>query len=373
MADNAPDEGVLRILEEPRRIPRLMPEFVLDYSGRGLSLKLLPEQDIHGSYLVRRQNALLFGPNHLVTRNGNWSCESRKYKNQFLKYFQAPFFNHIYPGPKPKVFYEGNERLLRTVELGDADIALIDRQIFLATPLEVSNWGRWLVTVVPKVAQYIEHGRGRLFCCFAQNGWQKKFLKLLGVDEGMILQHDPGRTYVCDDVMTVEYSETNMSISTLERANYFDIIIKNRIKMPVRRKLFVSRMSRSRRNPHYRVLQNEAELAAMLESVGFETVEPESLSFEEQITLFSGAEQVVFLGGSGIYNTVFCAPGTRVVTIESSDKFVGLHLNLLASLGFRYGVVFGKEDPTDTSEAHRRWTVDVPRVHDAILDFFHSA
>jgi len=373
MADNAPDEGVLRILEEPRRIPRLMPEFVLDYSGRGLSLKLLPEQDIHGSYLVRRQNALLFGPNHLVTRNGNWSCESRKYKNQFLKYFQAPFFNNIYPGPKPKVFYEGNERLLRTVELGDADIALIDRQIFLATPLEVSNWGRWLVTVVPKVAQYIEHGRGRLFCCFAQNVWQKKFLKLLGVDEGMILQHDPGRTYVCDDVMTVEYSETNMSISTLERANYFDIIIKNRIKMPVRRKLFVSRMSRSRRNPHYRVLQNEAELAAMLESVGFETVEPESLSFEEQITLFSGAEQVVFLGGSGIYNTVFCAPGTRVVTIESSDKFVGLHLNLLASLGFRYGVVFGKEDPTDTSEAHRRWTVDVPRVHDAILDFFHSA
>jgi capsular polysaccharide biosynthesis protein len=121
------------------------------------------------------------------------------------------------------------------------------------------------------------------------------------------------------------------------------------------------------------VLQNEAELAAMFESVGFETVEPESLSFEEQITWFSGAEQVVFLGGSGIYNTVFCAPGTRVVTIESSDKFVGLHLNLLASLGFRYGVVFGKEDPTDTSEAHRRWTVDVPRVHDAILDFFHSA
>ncbi len=136
------------------------------------------------------------------------------------------------------------------------------------------------------------------------------------------------------------------------------------------KKLFVSRLSRSMANPNYRVLQNETELAAMLEELGFFTIEPELLPIERQISIFSTAEQVVCLGGSGLFNAAFCAPGTSVVTIESSNAYIGTHTEFLASLGLRYGVIFGREDPEDQSEWHKRWTIDVPRVREALTRFF---
>jgi capsular polysaccharide biosynthesis protein len=174
--------------------------------------------------------------------------------------------------------------------------------------------------------------------------------------------------------MTVEYSVTNMTISAAERANFFEMVASHHVAGLERpRKLFVSRLSRSKANPNYRVLQNEAELAAILETLGFATIEPETLPFARQIALFGAAEQVVFVGGSGVYNAVFCAPGTSVVTIESSDTYILGHTELLSSLGLRYGVIFGREDPEDLSTSHRRWSVDVEAVRSVLEPFFAAA
>jgi hypothetical protein len=370
MADPPEAEGVLKVLEAPKSIPREPPEFVADFSGRGLGLKVSGQQEIHGSYLVRRENVLLFGPNNLVTPEGYWSCEARTFKRQFLWYFHLPFYDRMFPGPKPAIDYKTENLLLRTDNLKDTDVERVDIPVFLATPLEPPIWGRWIVTVAQKVMQYKEYGAGRKFLCHAVHDWQRAFLRLLGVEEDMILAHDPGRTYVCRDLMTVEYSVTNMTVSAMERANFFTMIANHRVKIERKRKIFVSRLSRSRHNPNYRVLQNEVELASMLEELGFTTIEPETLPFEEQISIFAAAEQVVFLGGSGVFNAAFCAPGTSVVTIESSDTYIGHHTELLASLDMRYGVIFGKEDPEDRSDSHKRWTVDVARVRDELMKFF---
>lgn len=370
MADLPEAEGVLRILEEPKQIQRRMPEFVADFSGQGLGLNLPPEQEIHGSYLVQRKNVLLFGQNHLVSSQGHWSCEARSFKRQFLSYMHTPFYGRRYPGAKPEIDYKNPKLLLRTSSLTENDIERIDTPVFLATPLEPGVWGRWIATVAPKVMQYKQSGMGRKFFCYAALDWQKAFLKLLGINEDMILQHDPGRTYICRDVMTVEYSVTNMTISASERMNFFEMVAKHKIKMETPRKLFVSRLSRSRSNPRYRVLRNETELAAMLKEFGFVAFEPETLPFEAQISIFAAAEQVVFLGGSGVYNAAFCAPGTSVVTIESSNDFINPHTELLASLDLRYGVIFGQQDISDESMVHKRWTIDVPHVRDAVAAFF---
>jgi hypothetical protein len=370
MADPPEAERVLKVLEVPKSIPRKLPEFVADFSGRGLELKVSGQQEIHGSYLVRRENVLLFGPNNLVGPEGHWSCEARTFKRQFLWYFHQPFYDHIFPGPKPAIDYKTENLLLRTDCLKETDVERIDIPVFLATPLEPPIWGRWIVTVAQKVMQYKEYGAGRKFLCHAVHDWQRAFLRLLGVEEGMILAHDPGRTYVCRDLMTVEYSVTNMTVSAMERANLFSMIANYRVRIERKRKIFVSRLSRSRQNPNYRVLQNEVELASMLEELGFTTIEPETLPFEEQISIFAGAEQVVFLGGSGVFNAAFCAPGTSVVTIESSDTYIGHHTELLASLDMRYGVIFGKEDPEDQSDSHKRWTIDVACVRDELMKFF---
>ena len=372
MADPPDEEGVISVLEEPRLIVRRLPEFVADYSGNNLRLEFAVRQDIHGSYLVRRENVLLFGPNNVISQEGYWSCEARAFKRQFLRFMREAFYDALWPGGKPVVEYRGAELLLATSNLAPQDVEMIDAPVFLATPLEPSTWGRWIATVASKVAQYKQYGAGRKFFCYAADGWQKAFLKLLGVESDMILNHDPGRTYICRDLMTVEYSITNMTVSDFERANFFEMVAKYHVKVERRPKIFVSRLSRSKSNPNYRVLRNEEVLAAVLAELGFVTVEPELFSFQEQISIFSEAEQVVFLGGSGVYNAVFCAPGTSVVTIESSDRFIGPHTELLASLGLRYGVIFGQEDPEDQSTHHKRWTVDVARVREELGKFFDA-
>jgi hypothetical protein len=373
MADPPEADGVIAVLEEPRLIPRNGPKFVADFSGRGLELKPPPLQDLHGSYLVRRENVLLFGPNNVISQEGYWSCEARAHKRQFLWYMHEAFYDAMWPGPRPVVDYQGAELSLRTSNLGAQDVEMIDTPIFLATPLEPPIWGRWIATVASKVAQYKQHGAGRKFFCYTADDWQKAFLKLLGVEAHMILNHDPGRTYICRDLMTVEYSVTNMTISDLERTNFFEMVAKHQVKIDKKPKVFVSRLSRSKNSPNYRVLQNEEALAEMLAELGFITIEPETLPFEEQISVFGNAEQVVFLGGSGVYNAVFCAPGTSVVTIESSDTFIGPHTELLASLDLRYGVIFGAEDPSDHAQWHKRWTIDVARTRAALVAFFDGA
>ncbi len=364
------DAGLLAVLEPPRDVPRRLPELVADLSGRGLTLAPAPVQHIHGSYLVHRPDVLLFGPNNLVAADGTWTCEARDEKRQFIWYLHEEFYDRMYPGAKPVIDYKGPWLRLHTTAMAESDIMRLDAPVFLATALEPPIWGRWIVTVLAKAYDFHRHGAGRQFFCYAALDWQKAFLRLLGIGEDRLLQHDPGRTHICRDVMTVEYSLTNMTINARERADIYELVARFRGPSRYGRKLFVSRLSRSRINPYYRVLQNELQLAGMLAELGFDLIEPEYLSFAEQIAAFGAAEQVVCIGGSGLFNAVFCAPGTSVVSIESSANYIGHHANLLASLDLRYGVIFGEEDPADPGPSHRRWTLDIARARAALIGFF---
>lgn len=70
-----------------------------------------------------------------------------------------------------------------------------------------------------------------------------------------------------------------------------------------------------RRNAMVRQLANEAEIAEALTPLGFDPIEPERLSLEEQITLYSRAGMVVGTTGAAIANLIFCQPDCPVVVI----------------------------------------------------------
>jgi capsular polysaccharide biosynthesis protein len=170
--------------------------------------------------------------------------------------------------------------------------------------------------------------------------------------------------------MTVEYSDADLAgVSEDERLIFADMALEHLTAEPQRRRLFISRKSMSELHSHYRVLQNEAELSSALADRGFSVVEPELLPLQDQIDLYASAECVVSLGGSALFNTVFCAPGTKVVTIEASDYFISTHACLLSSLGLNYGIVFGEQDLTDPQPIHKRWWIDVERACAAIDAF----
>jgi capsular polysaccharide biosynthesis protein len=55
----------------------------------------------------------------------------------------------------------------------------------------------------------------------------------------------------------------------------------------------------------------------VLSQFGFVSILPESMSLVEQIAYFEGAEVIVAAHGSGLTNTIFCHPGTKVIELVS--------------------------------------------------------
>ena len=116
------------------------------------------------------------------------------------------------------------------------------------------------------------------------------------------------------------------------------------------------------------MLENEDKLIEELVKLNFVSFEPELHSLEEQIACFANARNLVGLGGSAIYNAVFCQDDARYITIESQPTFISGHTGLLASLSLWHGVVFGR--PIDLTQcgvnAHASWTIDIDRAMSAI-------
>ncbi len=361
------DASDVATIEPVRIVPHPAPEFVDTPPGAPLATRLSGEQDIHGSYLALRRDVLLFGPSVQVYPSGRWQCESRAFGEQYIEMTVGDVYRAMLPGPKPSIIGEGPPYRLVVQEIAD-QIEVLDTPLFLATPLEPTNWGRWIATVVPKAADFAAHGAGRNLLCYTALPWQRAFLTWLGVDETRIVPHDPGRTYLCRDLMSVEYSVTNMTISPRELGLYGALRTRaqNRqreghARAPTGEKVFVSRRTISARH-NYRVLQNEAALIERLEAMGFDVIEPETLSFDEQVLAFANARIVVTLGGAALYNAVFCAEGARFITIESSETFLTAHCQLLSSVGLRYGVIVGVQDRSDPAPIHKRWSVDIDAV-----------
>ncbi len=361
------DASDLATIEPVRIVPHPTPEFIDTPPGAPLKTRLTADQDIHGSYLARRRDVLLFGPSVQVYPSGRWQCESRAFGEQYIEMTVGDEYRAMLPGPKPSIIGESPPYRLGLKEIAD-QIEVLESPLFLATPLEPTNWGRWIATVVPKAADFAVHGAGRQLLCYNALPWQKAFLAWLGVEEARIVPHDPGRTYLCRDLMSVEYSVTNMTISPRERSVYGALRARaqarqseGRVRAPSGERVFVSRRTISARH-NYRVLQNEAALIARLEAMGFDVIEPETLSFDEQVLAFAKARIVVALGGAALYNAVFCPEGTTFITIESSETFLTAHCQLLSSVGLRYGVIVGVQDQTDPAPIHKRWSVDIEAV-----------
>lgn len=206
--------------------------------------------------------------------------------------------------------------------------------------------------------------------CHVQRPWERQTLNALGISDEQIIPHEPGQTYLCRDAMIVEYvAGPALAVSRGERAIFKDIADSNRTDVGFGKKLFVSRQSVTKKNPNYRPLVNETDLVKYMEGQGFSVIEPELLTLPEQVSAFAQADVVVFVGGSALFNTAFCRPGTRVVTIESSGTFIPTHMEYFSSLDLDYGVIFGKEDPEDRRPHHRRWSVDVAAVGEALEPF----
>lgn len=166
-----------------------------------------------------------------------------------------------------------------------------------------------------------------------QARYQRQLLELAGIDLPLV-QPRPGRTCSADRLLVP--STPNQD---LDAPRFVTEWLRKRLPPSgaggTPRRLYLSRG----RRPNSRRYVEEPQLWPRLERRGFVMVDPGTLSVQEQIDLFHGAEAVVAPHGAALTNITFCSPGARVLEMFA-PTYVHLGLWTIAEavgdLHYRY-------------------------------------
>jgi hypothetical protein len=342
------------------------PAFVCNLSTQGLDPRRLfdASREVHAKTVATFEDALLLGFGAIL-HDGRYHYRHEIHPDQMLARIADAFGQ--YANEATGLHRHGDRVVVARDRLQDP--VRLDMPVLLGTPDEPHNWGMWLLLGLPSVSEFLANrDRYAKFLCYVQHPWQRRLLELAGLDPADLIPHDFARTYRCNELHLIRHSWRDLIVTADERAMF--AALGERIARPpaggTPERIFVSRLTRTRKHGAYRGLNNEEALIEALTPLGYVAVEPERLPLEEQVALFRNARSIVGLGGAAMFNTVFCQPGTKVVTIESSLTFVDAHANIFGSLGLDYGVILGDEDLTDERPVQRRWSLDVPRALEQI-------
>lgn len=208
----------------------------------------------------------------------------------------------------------------------------------------VQNFGHWLFDIVPRLMLIEEFDLDISQMKFVvrrnRTPWEDYILdkfsidKRIEIDLGQILQVD--RCFI-SSTFCKENTISPRVLSFLRGRLGVSDVAEPGVR---RRRIFVSREPmREVDELNGRALKNEAEVWALLASMGFERVVMEGLSVAEQIELFKAASVVVTPTGSAINNIIFSALDINVVELKTWDT-VNLDFAKVANMmGVKYTVI----------------------------------
>lgn len=92
---------------------------------------------------------------------------------------------------------------------------------------------------------------------------------------------------------------------------------------------------------HGRSLINGDAVRSLMASHGFAIINPEGMSFAEQVRLFAGASIVVGQMGAAMTNTLFCRPTTTTLYLAPAGWIEPFYFDLAMTRGHEYQVLYG--------------------------------
>lgn len=125
-----------------------------------------------------------------------------------------------------------------------------------------------------------------------------------------------------------------------------------------------------RRSSHLRQMKNVEEVEGLLHAHGFQVVEPERLSFPEQVKLVGTAEIIVAQAGAALGNMLFAPEGCRIIILATWSPYSNYYYfsNLASILHQRcvYVLCDADEQEGGIHPAHRSPVVDVRLLEEVI-------
>lgn len=236
----------------------------------------------------------------------------------------------------------------------------------LTTASADRNYWHWTMELLPRLHQ-LERGGHRLadFDWLVVNHrdvpYQRESLEELGVKWERVVRADAGVHLELECAVTTSLKSHQYAVTPEDAAFLRARAEQQWPDAKPHRRLYLSRSSAA-----FRRLRNEPEVVALLTPLGFEVVRCEEWSLAEQRRAFREAAVVVAPHGSGLTNTVYSPPSTKVLEFMV-PRYVDLAFWAAdAAAGREHGVLFGEgphpPDGIDPMARQQDLTVDVEHL-----------
>ena len=290
-------------------------------------------------FLVLLPSALLLGPNGcVITPDGGILTQSIWTRGLFEQ-----------------------DRIYRSLRL-PAPQFLWGRYYTIASPYSAGYY-HWIVEVLPRLFAYesVAKDRPRLVVNSLLNPWQLESLKLLGFPHQDLVEL--GTDYLqLEKLYFPAYIGINPYCLDWLRERLFATVALE----PTPKRIYITRRLATRRR-----LVNEDQIDSLLHQHGFIIAELETLSFVEQVRLFSQAEIVVGPHGAGLTNMVWAPRDCKVMEIQHPDHVNVMYYMLAEVLHQRYWCCLGTPVGDDSvrhggTHGHGDLTVSVDLFSDTL-------
>ncbi|HKO60187.1 MAG TPA: glycosyltransferase 61 family protein [Pyrinomonadaceae bacterium] len=253
------------------------------------------------------------------------------------------------------------DRIFRSLRLPEPQF-LPGSYYTIASPYS-SGYYHWVVEVLPRLFAYesVAKDRPRLVVNSPLNRWQLESLKLLGFpDEDLV---ELGTDYLqLEKLYFPAYIGINPYCLDWIRERLFATVAPE----PTPKRIYITRRLATKRR-----LINENEIDSVLQQHGFIIAELETLSFVEQVQLFSQAEIVVAPHGAGLTNMVWGPRNCKVMEIHHPDYLNFMYYMLAEVLHQRYWCCVGTPAGDDSvrhggTHGHGDLTISVDLFTDTL-------
>lgn len=228
-------------------------------------------------------------------------------------------------------------------------------------------WGHWLVDVLPRLEIVRRLKPDITFAFSSLLRCSGELLEKTGLRPDQMVFYDPYRTVLKADRFFVPGSVRFANAFAAATGPIFASLTAHRRTRT--RKIYISR-ARLREGSS---ILNHEEVEAVFIRRGFQVVHPETMSIGEQIAIFSGASYLSGEYGSGLHGSIFSAPGTPVLCLQSPAMKQYVQAGLGKVMGHPTGFVFGTpgSDPSPSlkkvpSYDNRYSLIDTTITNDAI-------
>lgn len=251
------------------------------------------------------------------------------------------------------------------------------------TDAVASNYAHWLTEVLPRIVLYTRHACSQGVPLIVDDGLHPNLYESLSIAIGgervvYTLGKDRRTRVLALDVVTsagyVPYSSREprqpghshgvFSARALRAVRDAFQHLMTRPADGMGKRIYV------RRNAGLRKLINDQEVSDVLSSAGFTIVSPETLSFSEQVRLFSQADIVMGATGAAMANLIFCPPGTRVhVLMAQHEEMPYWYWQRLADcVGVELSYGLGEICAAPEKGFHADFKVDLDSILEALTE-----